>query len=394
MATRTFVDLVGDEQQFFAEYFNKKPMLRKNALGSPRDLLSMARLDELVNLEVIRPPYIKVNLNGDGVPERGYTRNVVVQGTTITDVVDPEKIYDLYKAGATVTWCSLNQIVPEMREFIRVISDHTAVRTDSVAFLTPAGKKGYPPHHDPVDLFIVQLEGTKYWKLWNPPAKRLGDNEQYTLEGLGEPVIDVLMEPGDVLYLPYGTPHAAEAQDKASLHLSIMMRPRMWKDLLVQTVERLVADGEFDEYPHVGAFRDARVAATFAEKAAMLADRLRLVGIEAELDRHAHVGRTQPGSSSGDTFATITATEDIGPDVLLRRTAVTIDVGPSKNGRTQLTVGGNKIAVPTALADGLIGLGTTGSITAAMLVPGADAARSTKAARGLTKLGVLEVAAV
>ncbi|MFJ9633122.1 aminotransferase class I/II-fold pyridoxal phosphate-dependent enzyme [Streptomyces sp. NPDC101175] len=237
MANHAFADLVGDEQVFFTEYFNKKPMLRKNAVpGDPRDILSLRKLDQLVNLEVIRPPYIKVNLKGDGVPEQGYSRNVVVQGQTITDTVDPEKIYELYRAGATVTWCSLNHIVPEMRDFTRVISEKMAVRTDTVAFLTPSAKKGYPPHHDPVDLFIVQLEGSKHWKLWNPPTPRLGNNAQYTLEGLGEPEIEVSLQPGDVLYLPYGTPHAATAEGSGSLHLSIMMRPRMWRDLLRELV--------------------------------------------------------------------------------------------------------------------------------------------------------------
>jgi hypothetical protein len=311
-----------------------------------------------------------------------------VQGTTITDVVDPEKVYDLYRAGATVTWCSLNQIVPELRDFTRVISDATAVRTDSVAFLTPAGRKGYPPHHDPVDLFIVQLEGTKYWTLWNPPATRLGDNEQYTLDSLGEPTIDVLLEPGDVLYLPYGTPHAAEAQDQASLHLSIMMRPRTWKDLLLETVERLVSEGDFEGYPHLGTWRGEGTAADFAERAA----RLTALDAHAELDRHAHAGRSQPGSSAGTGFRTITDTDVIGPQVLLRRTDVAIDVGATENGRTRLTVGGNRIAVPAALASCLLGLDPAVPFAAAELVPGADPIRSTKAARGLTKLGVLELA--
>ena len=67
MADYAFADLVGDEQVFFTEYFNKKPMLRKNAVpGDPRDILSLRKLDQLVNLEVIRPPYIKVNLKRSG----------------------------------------------------------------------------------------------------------------------------------------------------------------------------------------------------------------------------------------------------------------------------------------------------------------------------------------
>ena len=392
MADYAFADLVGDEQVFFTEYFNKKPMLRKNAVpGDPRDILSLRKLDQLVNLEVIRPPYIKVNLKGNGVPEQGYSRNVVVQGQTITDTVDPEKIYELYRAGATVTWCSLNQIIPEMRDFTRLISEKMAVRTDTVAFLTPSAKKGYPPHHDPVDLFIVQLEGSKHWKLWNPPTPRLGDNAQYTLEGLGEPEIEVSLQPGDVLYLPYGTPHAATAEGKGSLHLSIMMRPRRWRDLLRETFEDVIADESFTPYPHIGAHREADVEAVFKEKIHELVARLESVDTSAELDRLADLGRHLEGSSKGTTFQAIADMDEMGPQAELRRGKAPLSFGEDDNGRTQVTVNGHKIAVPTPIAETLAALGPDASITASHVFPGVDALRSTKAAQGLTRLGVFEV---
>ncbi|MEV7203412.1 cupin domain-containing protein [Streptomyces griseoluteus] len=388
----TFEDLVGDEKVFFAEYFDKKPLLRKNAMpGDVRDILSIRKLDELLHMESIRPPYIKVNHNGSGVPEKGYTRSVVVQGVNITDTVVPEKIYELFRAGATVTWCSLNQIVPELRDFTRVISDKMAVRTDVVGFMTPTKKRGYLPHHDPVDLFIVQLEGTKRWKLWDLPAQRDGDNASYTDEELGEPVIEVLLEPGDVLYLPYNTPHAAAAEDQVSLHLSIMMRPRMWKDLLRETFEQAASGPEFNRYPHIGALRDAGTEALFRQKIAALAARMDALDSGAELDRLADLGRTMPGSSHGTTFQTIAETDRITPTVLLRRTAAVVEFGANDGGRTQMTVNGHKIAVPTPVAETLAGL-ESAEVPAGDIFPGVDPDRATKAAQGLTRLGVLEVA--
>ncbi|MFJ5996934.1 JmjC domain-containing protein [Streptomyces sp. NPDC092370] len=98
-----------------------------------------------------RPPYLRGNLKGQGVPEKGYTKTVTGQGTDVTDTVDAQKVYELFGAGATIVWSS------------------SAPGPTCVAFLTPAGKQGFSPHHDPVDLFIVQTEGTKRWRLWNPP---------------------------------------------------------------------------------------------------------------------------------------------------------------------------------------------------------------------------------
>jgi ribosomal protein L16 Arg81 hydroxylase len=388
----SFTDLVGDEREFFAEYFNKKPMLRKNSLsGDPRELLSIQKLDELVHLEVVRPPYIKVNLNGSGVHEQGYTRSVVVQGYNVTDSVVPEKIYELFRAGGTVTWSSLNQIVPEMRDFSRVIAEKVACRTDTVAFMTPAGRKGYPPHHDPVELFIVQLEGTKKWKLWNPPAVRHGENASYTLEELGEPAIEVTLEPGDVLYLPYNTPHAAEAEGQVSLHLSVMMRPRMWNELLRLSVEQLLKDPEFNEYPHIGEFRTEDAQQEFTAKLAALAGKLATLD-STELDRLAELGRTMPGSSHGDVFTRIAQADSFDPDTQLRRGPASVQFGPADEGRTQLTVNGHKIAVPATVADRLATLETDSVATAADIFPGVPTERSTSAAKGLARLGVLEMA--
>ncbi|GAA3841830.1 hypothetical protein GCM10022403_087450 [Streptomyces coacervatus] len=392
MKNYTFEDLVGDEKVFFAEYFNKKPLLRKAAMpGDVRDILSIRKLDELLHLEVVRPPYIKVNHNGSGVPEKGYTRSVVVQGVNITDTVVPEKIYELFRAGATVTWCSLNQVVPELRDFTRIISDKMAVRTDVVGFMTPTKKRGYLPHHDPVDLFIVQLEGTKRWRLWDLPDERLGDNASYTDEELGEPSIEVLLEPGDVLYLPYNTPHAAAAEDQVSLHLSIMMRPRMWKDLLRETFEQVASAPEFNEYPHIGALRSSDVESLFRQKITSLAARMDSLDAGNELDRLADLGRTMPGSSHGTTFQTIAETDGLTPDVLLRRTAAPVEFGANEGGRTQMTVNGHKIAVPAPVAERLAGLADGEPVPAGEVFPGVPAERATKAAQGLTRLGVLEV---
>ena len=394
MTSYTFADLVGDEKTFIEDYLNTKPMLRKNAIpGDSRDLLSIRKLDELANLEVVRPPYIKVNLKGEGVPEKGYSKNVVIQGQTVTDIVDPEKLYALYRAGATITWSSINQVTPELRDFTRLISAKMAVRTDTVVFLTPAGKKGYPPHHDPVDLFIVQTEGTKHWKIWNPIGVRQGGNAQYTEADLGEPAIEVSLQPGDVLYLPYNTPHAAAAEGSASVHLSIMMRPRMWKDLLRQTVEELIQDIEFNEYPHIGELRAPAVESTYKDKIASLARRLETVEVSPELDRLAELGRTMDGSSQGTTFQTISEMDAMGPSSQLRRTELPVEFGQNDSGRTQLAVNGNKIMVPTAVAEKLAALEADTTLAASEVFPGVDPARSTKTAQGLTRLGLFELSA-
>src|SRR5262249_41591036 len=146
------------------------------------------------------------------------------------------------------------------------------------------------------------------------------------------------------------TPHAAAAEGQVSLHLSIMMRPRMWKDLLRLSVEEALKDVEFNEYPYVGELRDRSVEDEFRSKVKALHDRLASLDAGAELDRLADVGRHLEGSSAGDTFQKIAATDGLTPEVHVRLSNAVVTFGSDSDGRTPMTVNGHKIAVPSPVA--------------------------------------------
>lgn len=390
MYTPTFAELAGPEEEFFSTYFNQAPLFRPAALkGDPRQIVSLADLDTLLNFEAIRPPYIRIVKGGDGVLDAAFTTMTRVQSANITDTVVPERVYELLRTGATITWNSVNHFHAGLRELTRMLALKFAVRSDVVAFLTPAGTQGFTPHHDPVDLFIIQLEGTKYWKLWRPPPGRRGQIQLYKESDLGEPVIEVTLQPGDVLYLPYGTPHVAVAQDQVSLHLSVMVRPRLWSDLLRLTVERLVDDELFWQFPYLNETTVDTQAKVLAERAALLAGRLRGIDPAAELRRLIAEGQRSPGSSRGDGIQQIAAIDSITPATRLRRTGLEVSFLETTDGKTKTRVNGHTVAIPEPVAATLRHLGAAGQIAAGELFPGAGEQRSASAAQALTRLGIL-----
>jgi len=97
------------------------------------------------------------------------------------------------------------------------------------SYLTPAASQGLAPHWDDVEVFVLQIEGAKAWKVWSWEGSRNGGengkNKQHGRgaplasspsgdldeRSLGQPALEVVLRPGDVLYLPRGTVHAASA---------------------------------------------------------------------------------------------------------------------------------------------------------------------------------------
>lgn len=398
MYTPTFVELAGPEDVFFRDYFNKAPLYRPAALTrDPRELLSIAELDTVLQFEAVRPPYIRITTESGGVLDAAYTTTTRVQSATITDTVVPARVYELLRTGATISWNSVNHFHAGLRELTRMLATRFAIRSDVVAFLTPAGRQGFVPHHDPVDLFIIQIEGTKHWKLWRPPAVRHGDLAHYKQEDLGEPVLEMSLRPGDVLYLPFNTPHVAVAEEQMSLHLSVMVRPRKWSDLLSLTVGRLLDDPEFWEFPYLHEAFVPRQATVLAERAGLLARRLREIDATAELGRLMRAGQQSVGSSRGDTFEWLAAIDDIDPGTRLRRTGLEVSFDADAvatdgdNSKVRGRVNGHTVALPVPVAATLGDLATADEIRAGDLFPGVSPQRSTSTARALTRLGVLDV---
>jgi ribosomal protein L16 Arg81 hydroxylase len=387
----SFEDLVGDTEVFFAEHFDNGPLLRRGALaGRARALVSVRQLDDIVSLETVSPAYLRVAKDGRGVPSRAYTRTVAGRGAALTEAVVPEQVYELFRSGGTVAWNSLGHFLPSARHLMDVFTDVFGCPCEIVAFLTPAGKDGYAPHHDPVDVYVVQIEGTKDWRIWDPPEVRRGDSVSYAPEDLGPPAMEITLRPGDVLYLPYNTPHAAATTAEVSLHLSVTVEPRRWRDLLADTVATLLTDERFHAFPHVGRSPAPAMAAQLGGLLELLRERIAEVDATEELMRLGAESRAQHGLRKSREFERLAAMDGLGPSARLRRSVVPVQIGTSDGAKTDLVVNGHRLAVPNALADVLRELDGGGVVTAAEFFPGASPTRSVRAAQGLARLGVLE----
>lgn len=130
-------------------------------------------------------------------------------------------------------------------------------------YLTPCNSQGFAPHFDDVDAFICQISGRKRWRVYGkradgndvlPRASSI-DFDRDDMKGC-EVIIDTVLTPGDMLYLPRGAIHEAfcvkgeteEVLEGGSLHVTISMFQRWtWADFLLTTFERAVRTAALED---------------------------------------------------------------------------------------------------------------------------------------------------
>ncbi len=212
---------IGDEAEFRASTWGRRPLHRASG-GSFCDLLDVDDVEDVLSLLGRRPGF---RLVADGVtlPIESYTAPTRVAGRVVDEVADVDRILDLVHGGATVVLQGLQRTWLPLAEFCAALEAEISHPVQANAYLSPAGAAAFRRHVDGHAVFALQVGGRKVW----------------SVDGLG----DVELVPGDVLYLPAGTPHEARSADTFSLHLTIGVLAVTWR----QVVRRALADGALDE---------------------------------------------------------------------------------------------------------------------------------------------------
>ncbi|BBH71249.1 hypothetical protein ACTI_79340 [Actinoplanes sp. OR16] len=223
-----------DEEKFAGAVWGREPLLSRAAdLGGPdgfADLLSPAAVDELLSRRGLRTPFLRVAKQGTVLPASRFTGGGGA-GAEIADQVLDEQVMGLYADGATLVLQGLHRLWPPLIDFAGDLGAQLNRPLQINAYLTPPASQGFSTHYDTHDVFVLQINGTKRWYVHPPVLPDPLENQQWggvadevAATAAGEPALDVVLEPGDVLYLPRGWLHSARALGGRSLHVTIGVR--------------------------------------------------------------------------------------------------------------------------------------------------------------------------
>ena len=117
---------------------------------------------------------------------------------------DRSALYRGYAAGATVVLGPLGGRWPSITALCAGLEAALHHPVSAHLYLTPPDAQGFPPHHDTHDVFVVQVEGSKSWRIGPPDRELPLADEAPDTTTMGVPATDIRLDAGDVLYIPRG----------------------------------------------------------------------------------------------------------------------------------------------------------------------------------------------
>jgi hypothetical protein len=192
-------------------------------------------------------------------------------------VESPSAFLDLIKAyherDYTVRVPDVVKLSPALQRLARALEAILHQPVDASLFWSEAGA-GAIVHYDNRDNLVLHLHGRKRWYISTDPPG-LQNNWKHVDEPPTKLERHRMVEvgPGDLLYIPRGTPHTVES-DTESLHLALLFVPLTLRDLLIAAVDHLSDTDRTFRETLVGPIHSARPAAL----AARLADGLSRLG--------------------------------------------------------------------------------------------------------------------
>ncbi len=222
-----------DPEVFAARFWSRRPLLAPAADTGAcfTDLLDLAAVDELLSTRGLRTPFLRIAKDGAVVEPARYTTSGGA-GAEIADQVSSDAVLRLFADGCTVVLQGLHRLWPPLIEFADQLAADLGHPTQVNAYVTPPASRGFGPHYDVHDVFVLQVAGEKHWRIHEPvlrdPLRTQPWNDraaEVAAAAEREPVIDAVLHPGDVLYLPRGFVHSATALGRISAHLTIGVHP-------------------------------------------------------------------------------------------------------------------------------------------------------------------------
>lgn len=229
--------------EFYTTYFEKKPLLKSHGssehftsgIGSPHGIRADWSTERMLQIAESAELHYTTDVNVVRLdPEMKKRVPFKTEG-----VVTRSEMQKCMSDGWSVRFLRPHQHASANSAFIRHMEEVFECYCGLNSYWTPASNQGFAPHYDDVDVFLIQLEGKKRWRLYTPPDDvdilSRHSSEDYNPDELPKPFMTMVLTPGDVLYMPRGCIHQGNSlPDAHSLHITFSANQmNAWADYML-----------------------------------------------------------------------------------------------------------------------------------------------------------------
>uniref|UniRef100_A0A8C6S493 Bifunctional lysine-specific demethylase and histidyl-hydroxylase n=1 Tax=Neogobius melanostomus TaxID=47308 RepID=A0A8C6S493_9GOBI len=235
-ASRLFQWLINPipAKSFFRETWEKKPVIvqRRNP-NYYEGLFSTAEFDRILRQDDVQ---YGVNLDVTSYTD-GKRETHNPPGRAL-----PYSVWDFYESGCSMRMLNPQAFSSTVWSVLSILQEHFGSMAGANVYLTPPGTQGFAPHYDDIEAFIIQLEGKKHWRVYSPRSENevlpVFSSPNFSQSDIGKPILEVVLEAGDLLYFPRGFIHQGDClPDAHSMHITVSsFQKNSWGDLLLKMV--------------------------------------------------------------------------------------------------------------------------------------------------------------
>ncbi len=207
---------------FPAQVYHRQHLHVPGAIPAPGDLITWDDLNNILATHRLDPPRLRLSAEGEMLPQYRYSAPVTTRRHTVWQRLHPAELHERLTEGASLVIDAVDELHPavgnaamELEQWLR-----TGVQTNLYASWT--AREGFGVHWDDHDVVVAQVDGSKRWKIYGPTrtAPMYKDTEEPE-DPPEKPLTEIVMRPGDLLYLPRGWWHSVAASEgEHSLHLT------------------------------------------------------------------------------------------------------------------------------------------------------------------------------
>lgn len=239
-------------QTFMRKYWQKKPLLIRQAIAGVVSPVSRAEMFELAGRDDVESRLVV-----QGGPSKG--KKAAPEWALHHGPIARARIPKLNQPRWTLLVQGLDLHVPAAHDLIKQFRFVPDARLDDLMISYASDGGGVGPHYDSYDVFLLQVHGTRRWRIGPIKDASLLPDMPVKILANFEPEEEYVLEPGDMLYLPPRWAHDGIAEGEC-MTCSVGFRVPETTELAREVLTRLTEGLEPEDPPKL--YKDPKQAAT------------------------------------------------------------------------------------------------------------------------------------